>query len=60
LHLDLSEQVHNLFRLKSLRRHDRSSSSEFSLISLGTKNPGQVTAIKRLREALGDSAERPR
>jgi hypothetical protein len=40
----LPQQRHNLLRLISLDRHDRSSSSgEFSLISPGTKKPGQVT-----------------
>lgn len=37
LHLHLSQQVHNLLRLKPLRGDDRSYSSGFSLTSLGTK-----------------------
>jgi hypothetical protein len=46
LHFNLPQQIHNLLRLVPLVWHDWSSSSgEFSLISPGTENPGQVSAF---------------
>ena len=39
---DLPEQVDNLLRLEHLRRHDWFPSSKFSLIALGTREPGHV------------------
>jgi hypothetical protein len=48
LDFNLPQQIHNLIRLVPLPGHDRSSSTEFSLSSLGTKNPDQVilTAVQ--------------
>ena len=45
LHFNLPKQIHNLLLLIPHPSHVRSASSEFSLSSLGTQNPGHVSRI---------------
>jgi hypothetical protein len=46
-HFDLSQHIHDLFRLIPLRRNDRASAlGESSLIQPGTENPGHVKLVR--------------